>query len=129
MGQAFWASIWIYYMSLTFTKVSILVQYLRIFPTRRFRIVCFSVLGLVALYGIWALFGSIFLCYPVRFFWDKSIQDGKCLDQFAVWFSNASMNILQDFVILLLPMPMLRSLDIPRRQKRALMMVFALGGV
>jgi hypothetical protein len=87
------------------------------------------VLGVVSLYGVWALFSSIFLCYPIRFFWDKSIQDGKCIDQFAVWFSNASINILQDFVILLLPMPMLRNLEIPRRQKRALMMVFALGGV
>ncbi|KAF2277675.1 uncharacterized protein EI97DRAFT_301179 [Westerdykella ornata] len=126
--KAFWASIWIYYLALAFTKLSILVQYLRIFPTRRFRIVCSVVIGLVALYGVWGLFGSIFLCVPVHSFWDKSVG-GKCMDQFAVWFSNAAMNIAQDFVILLLPMPVLRRLSIPTRQKKALMIVFALGGI
>lgn len=86
-------------------------------------------LAVVALYGVWGLFGSIFLCFPVRFFWDRTIPGGKCLNQFAIWFSNATMNIVQDFIILLLPMPVLRKLDIPRKQKRVLMVIFALGGV
>jgi len=127
--KAFWASIWIYYLALAVTKMSILFQYLRIFPTKRFRIVCLVMLAVVALYGVWGFFGSVFLCFPVRFFWDKAVPGGKCLNQFAVWFTNAAVNIVQDFVILLMPMPVLRSLDIPRRQKRVLMGIFALGGV
>ncbi|KAF2741035.1 hypothetical protein EJ04DRAFT_423379 [Polyplosphaeria fusca] len=126
--KAFWVSVWVYYMALTFTKVSILVQYLRIFPTPRFRVACFVMLAFVGGFGIWNFFSSIFLCSPVPFFWDKSIKDGTCLNQFVVWFFNAGSNILQDVLILLLPMPVLRRLSIPRNQKRLLMIIFALGG-
>jgi hypothetical protein len=90
---------------------------------------CIIVLGFVVAFGIWGFFGSVFLCYPVQFFWDKKVKGGKCLDQFGVWFSNAGLNIIQDFIILLLPMPVLRRLVIPKRQKKALIVVFALGGL
>lgn len=39
----------------------------------------------------------------------------------------AVINILTDFFILCLPMPMLRSLQLPRKQKVLLGLVFALG--
>lgn len=109
--------------------MSILFQYLRVFPTPRFRVVCYVVLAVVVLHGIWTFFGSIFICFPINFFWDKGIPGGRCLDERAVWFTNAGLNIAQDLVILFLPMPVLRKLNIPRRQKKALMTVFAVGGV
>ncbi|KAF2005282.1 hypothetical protein P154DRAFT_425083 [Amniculicola lignicola CBS 123094] len=127
--KAFWASMWIYNLALTFTKVSILVQYHRIFATRHFRIICRSVLGVVAAYGIWTLLGSIFICTPVAFFWDKTIPGGTCLNQALVWYMNAGVNIVTDFTILLLPMPIIRGLNIPKAQRRALMVIFALGGI
>jgi hypothetical protein len=78
---------------------------------------------------VWTLFGNIFMCTPVSFFWNKAIPGGKCLNQFVVWFTNGTVNIFQDFVILILPMPALRSLKIQKGQKRALMVMFALGGL
>jgi hypothetical protein len=118
-----------YNLSLTVTKMSILLQYLTIFPTRRFRIACYVILAFVSSYGVWTLFGNIFMCSPVAFFWNKAIPSGKCLNQFAVWFTNGAVNIFQDIVILILPMPVLRSLQIQKGQKRALMLMFALGGL
>ncbi|KAF2865328.1 hypothetical protein BDV95DRAFT_507298 [Massariosphaeria phaeospora] len=126
--KAFWASVWIYNLSLTATKISILIQYFRIFPIQRFRMVCTVLLGFVAAFGIWTLFGSIFLCFPIEAFWDRTVTDGRCLDQQAVWFTNGGMNIAQDFAILALPIPVLRNMDILKQQKQALMVVFALGG-
>lgn len=126
--KPFWASIWIYNLSLTFTKVSILLQYLRIFTIKQFRVFCWTLLGFVAIYSTWTFFGSIFECMPVAYFWDKTIKGGHCMNQYAVWFTNAAVNIVTDFAIIILPMPVLRSLDLPLKQKRALMLVFALGG-
>ncbi|KAF2116474.1 hypothetical protein BDV96DRAFT_543909 [Lophiotrema nucula] len=126
--KAFWASVWVYYLALSFTKISILVQYLRIFPTPRFRAVCCVVLSFVVGFGIWNFFGSIFLCTPVQFFWNKSLKKGTCLNQFVVWFVNAGVNIAQDVIILILPMPLLHRLNVPRAQKRALIIIFSLGG-
>ncbi|KAF1977902.1 hypothetical protein BU23DRAFT_452096, partial [Bimuria novae-zelandiae CBS 107.79] len=127
--KAFWASVWIYNLSLTATKISILTQYLRVFPTPRFRTACFVVMGVVVVYGLWTLLGSIFLCFPVAFFWDKSVSNGQCLDQKAVWFTNAGVNIAQDVVILFLPMTVVKTLSIPKKQKRALIVVFGIGSL
>jgi len=127
--QPFWASILVYCLSLTFTKVSILLQYLRVFTTKQFRVFCWALLGFVAVYSTWSVFASIFECMPVAYFWDKTIKGGHCMNQYAVYFTGAAVNIVTDFAIIILPMPVLRRLNLPLKQKRALMLVFALGGL
>ena len=127
--QPFWLSVPIYNLSLTTTKLSILIQYLRVFPNDTIRRICWVTVIFISVYGIWTFFGSIFMCTPVSYFWDKSIRNGYCFNELAFWFSNAALNILTDAVIFGIPMPMLKSLNIPKRQKFALMGVFALGGL
>jgi hypothetical protein len=96
---------------------------------RHFRMICTVVLGFVTTYGLWTFFGSVFLCSPVHFFWDQSAPGGTCLNRFAVWFTDAGVNIVEYLVILILPMPVIRRLSLPPRQQKALMLVFALGGL
>ncbi|CAK3899103.1 related to integral membrane [Lecanosticta acicola] len=124
----FWASVWIYYPALCFTKLSILLQYLRIFPERNVRIACYALMGLIVAWTLWAFFSALFACQPIRSFWDKSVP-ASCLNRLAVWFANASFNILTDIMTALLPLPVLNSLNLPKRQKIILMVVFGLGGV
>jgi hypothetical protein len=81
----------------------------------------------VIVYGTWAILGNIFLCNPILFSRDKPIGSGNCRDCLAIWYSNASVNIAQDLVILLLPMPLVQTLRIPRTQKRGLAVMIALG--
>jgi hypothetical protein len=83
--KPFWASIVVYNLGLFLTKFSILLQYLRIFPYRLFRVLCFSLMAFIFAWSCWTVFSSIFFCKPVQFFWDKSIPGGKCLSQWAVW--------------------------------------------
>ncbi|KNG80939.1 PTH11-like integral membrane protein [Aspergillus nomiae NRRL 13137] len=123
-----WAAIPFYNASLALTKFSILFQYLRIFPDRRFRMACWVVMGVVALYGTWAVVSAFVNCVPVAKFWDRTIA-GSCLSFEAVWFFNASMNIVTDLTLLIMPMPLLSQLQLPRLQKFALMGVFAIGGL
>lgn len=123
----FWASLWIYNLTLTTTKVSILVQYIRIFPPRHFRCACYAVLCIVTACGAWGIFGNVFLCYPIHVFWDKSMKDGRCMNDYIVWFTTAGFNIGQDVIILFLPIRVIRSLQISRSQKKGLITMFALG--
>ena len=51
-----------------------------------------------------------------------------CLNREAVWFSNAGINIVTDIATAALPLPMLKQLNMQRRPKIALMVVFVLGG-
>lgn len=127
-SQAFWGSLWLYNLSLTLTKISILVQYYRVFATPRFRICCYVMIGVVVSYGILTFFGSIFICTPVPFFWDKTIPGGKCLNELVVWYLNATVNIITDLAIITMPMPVLRRLKIETSQRKGLMFIFTLGG-
>ena len=70
---------------------------------------------------------SIFQCTPVRKALDSSIS-GSCIDVNALFFANAGLDILQDAFIYVLPVRMLYQLQVPRRQKIALILVFAVGG-
>lgn len=124
--QCLWAAIPMYNASLAFTKFSILFQYLRIFPARSFRLACYIVMGIVATYSTWAIVSGYVNCVPVAKFWNHELA-GHCLKFEAVWFFNASMNIATDVTLLLLPMPLLIQLQLPRMQKVALMGVFAIG--
>ena len=82
--QWFWASVWIYYTALCFTKVSILLQYLRVFPSTGFRKACFTLMGIVIAYSLATFLTSVFACVPVASFWDPTIK-GSCVNLKAVW--------------------------------------------
>ncbi|PVI04147.1 hypothetical protein DM02DRAFT_640189 [Periconia macrospinosa] len=126
--KAFYASLIIYNLSLGLIKLSLLFQYKRIFPTKRFQIACWIVMGIVSAHATWAVFGSVFACFPVDAFWLKT-KEATCLNQRAMWFTNAAINIFTDLVIIILPMPVVRSLNLEKRQKQALIAIFAIGGV
>lgn len=70
---------------------------------------------------------SIFQCTPIHRAWNRTLP-GHCIDIAKSWYGNAGYSIAMDLIILLLPMPMIASLQLPFGQKAALMFVFALGG-
>lgn len=115
-------------LSTGLTKASILVQYLRVFKTFKFRIACWCIVAVLGIYTTWSVFGNIFTCIPVEAFWKDNVP-GKCMNLYAMWFTNAGMNIAIDIAIIVLPLPVLSKLQLPRRQKQALIVVFAFGGM
>ena len=126
--QLLWLTFPFHNAALCLTKLSILLQYLRIFPTHIFRIVCYAVTGVVITFGIWTVVGSFLNCTPVAHFWDASVH-GACLDFKAVWLFNAAMHIFTDVIIMVLPMYPLSRLHLPQAQKVGLMLIFSLGGL
>jgi hypothetical protein len=44
-----------------------------------------------------------------------------------LWWANQGLHLATDFAIVLLPMPVLSTLTLPRKQKFAVVGVFALG--
>ncbi|PKY03164.1 putative integral membrane protein [Aspergillus campestris IBT 28561] len=125
--MCFWASVPIYQASLITTKASILLQYRRVFSTTpRMRFACWCLIGFLVVYGVWVFISAWLNCIPVAKFWDDDIP-GYCLNKKALWFSNSGIHIFTDVLLLIYPMPVLRSLQLPKRQKFAIMGVFALG--
>ncbi|KAJ5675128.1 uncharacterized protein N7477_005062 [Penicillium maclennaniae] len=107
-------------------KISIICFYRRVFTTPKFQTCTF---GLNILIGAWGL--GIFLacagqCRPLRAYWDSSVL-GKCFDANKFFIVNQAFNVLMDFIILILPIPMIWNLHSAWQDKLALTGVFALG--
>jgi hypothetical protein len=117
-----------YKLTINLTKASILLLYLRIFVQRWFRICCYVLLSFILAYMVATTASSIFQCTPIRGAWDKSIGP-TCINLTTNWYANAGFSIATDILILLLPMQPLWASNLPVNQKRALMLVFALGGL
>jgi len=103
-----------------------IILYMRLFPTKIYRMILITVLVVYIGATIYMVFGTLLVCVPVHVFWDTE-NDHRCSQRAAVWFVNAGLQITSDFIIVILPMPLLVRLRIPFRQKICLMMIFALG--
>lgn len=75
----------------------------------------------------WGVFGIIFLCSPIRRYWDVKI-DGSCMNAEHHFWSTSIIGIVIDWAIWVLPMPVVGKLKLPRRQKLGVWGVFGLGG-
>ena len=116
-----------YLASAVAIKTSLILLYYRLFGvTRWFRWALAFAWLIVVLYFLVCVLVAIFECKPVAYFWDKSIAGGTCInqDQFFRW--NGVANLLIDFMILTLTMPLIWHLRLRTRQKLSLTIVFLL---
>lgn len=113
---------------LALVKISLIAFYLQVFLDRRFRITCWIVLGYIILSSLIIQFLTIFSCSPIQSFWDRDIK-GTCLDVGAIGFANSANAILQDIIILVMPMPSLYKLQMKRWRKAAVALMFAVGAL
>ncbi|KAK4451224.1 hypothetical protein QBC34DRAFT_348224 [Podospora aff. communis PSN243] len=122
-----WISQYFYFTLLLALKLSILAMYLRIFPTRFMKVGVYIITAFVAAWYIAAIFVVIFQCIPVQKAYTPSIKEGHCVDSVR-WFLGSSIpNIIQDIMILFLPVHEIWKLHLPRPQRIGISAVFLLG--
>ncbi|KAF2627422.1 integral membrane protein, partial [Macroventuria anomochaeta] len=113
-----------------FSKVAILALYSRLFPDfiEWFR---WSVRGMIAfmlIHGLVFFLLVVFQCWPIRSIWDKTITDAKCLPISAViGFTGAGLSIMEDIIILLLPLPVVWKLQMSTRKKISVIFLICVG--
>lgn len=86
-------------------------------------------MGFLIITGLWTVISGFVFCIPVSDFWraPPPVAVKHCLPKGPVWYANAAMQIFSDVVILILPMPLLYKLQLPRPQKIGIMLVFGVG--
>ena len=67
-------------------------------------------------------------CQPAHALWDITYTPRNCIDLRTFFIGSGVPNILLNFIILILPLPMIWALEIERKHKLALSGVFLLGG-
>jgi len=114
-------------LSLTAAKQSILLLYARIFAVdNKFSVGIKIVAVLNILWMIAAMLGLILQCRPVQKAWDPLLP-GKCFSYAKFMVAIEVPNSLLDFVMMALPISMLRTLRIGMREKIILVLIFAMG--
>lgn len=111
------------------TKVAILLLYRRVFsPLAQglFEKTIRLFITILCLFYVATFFVKIFLCVPRARIWNKSVP-GTCLDNAAVLNTNGIFNLLTDVIILLIPLKAVWNLQLDRRRKIGVVMVFTLG--
>lgn len=84
---------------------------------------------MVSAYGISVIVTGIFSCYPIQFYWDKSIRGGRCIDALPWGVSNIALNVVTDLAVVALPLHILKDLRLSRREKLAIQGTFLVGGL
>lgn len=122
------ASTFIWAFATTLVKLSLLSLYLQLFKSQLlFRILAYIVATLSTMLALSGILLGILFCQPFAYNWDHTIEGGHCGDSPKFQLSTAIVNMLLDFFVVLLPMPVLWSLKMSRKRKLMLSAIFSLG--
>lgn len=115
---------------MAFVKISIVIFIKRLFGSIRAYVVISNCLaGFIATWALAALLTNIFQCTPVQYYYNKDLE-GHCMSGQVQFFqAMGSIALIEDVIILCLPIPVFWRLQINSRQKIALTLVFSLGGL
>ncbi|KAK1967420.1 hypothetical protein LY78DRAFT_746499 [Colletotrichum sublineola] len=119
----------IYCPAAYFTKVTLLLFEARVFSVyQRIAKAIRAFIVLLAILYTPVFFTKAFYCIPVAAAWDSDIKPAKCLNQRKVFLCDMALGILTDIVILVLPMLLASSLQIPLRTKIKIVALLSAGG-
>ncbi|KAK4238278.1 hypothetical protein C8A03DRAFT_43972 [Achaetomium macrosporum] len=124
--KSFYTSIIVYSVAVCITKISILLQYRRLFFSTWLRYPIIFGLVFLTCWGVVQCFLLPLVCIPVAAFWDPSVE-GFCLDNITIWYVLAGINIATDLTLYSMPIPVISTLSLPKRQKALLLIVFTIG--
>ncbi|KAH7304850.1 hypothetical protein BKA65DRAFT_205024 [Rhexocercosporidium sp. MPI-PUGE-AT-0058] len=115
-----------YNMSTLFTKVAILMFYLRLSTDSYFRSVTYVVMFVAVGYSLAGGFAFLYLCRPLPKYWNFMIP-GECSNFGAAFLSGAALNVATDVALLLLPLWLLYPLRLPLKQKIGVTLILMTG--
>ena len=109
-------------------KLSILLLYRRIFVTPVVKSITFVVGCILAAWLVAVVFTQIFSCTPVEGSW-KPTTARHCIDSIIFYEAVAISNVLLDFMLLLLPIPVVWKLNMSMRRKAQVCGIFLVGAL
>ncbi|KAL5336834.1 hypothetical protein BJX70DRAFT_260695 [Aspergillus crustosus] len=125
--KVFLANQFTYFVLSPVIKISIVCFYRSVFTIKPFQWASFAINTLIAVWGAAIFLACALQCRPLNSYWDHSVN-GTCFDSNKFIIVNQIFNVIMDFVILALPVPMIWNLQRAWQDKLALNGVFALGG-
>jgi hypothetical protein len=92
------------------------------------RVICITMGVLFTLIYLAAMVALVVQCIPVEAVW-RLDKDATCFDFVPVLYAIAGFNIISDLALCLIPLNHCRKLQLPRKQRIVLGILFMGGGV
>ncbi|KAI1775110.1 hypothetical protein F4818DRAFT_417868 [Hypoxylon cercidicola] len=122
-----------YSFTMLIMKALILREWRRIFVPldikNTFWWTCNFVIVINILFYAAAIFLENLSCFPLRRIWDKTVPGSQCLNFKITVLTGASINVVLDLIALVLPQKVIWSLQLSRKKKIGVSLVFAIGGL
>jgi hypothetical protein len=117
----------VYYAAMSSVKLSYLWFYLRIFPQEAFRKWVWICMGLVGGYWLGSMLQIFLICTPFAMNWNPMIPGGHCASYNVAFVTIGIFNMLTDLIIMFLPIPFIRKLQMAIGTKLGLVAIFGIG--
>lgn len=114
-------------LSLTVTKLSVLLFYVKVFAVTSIVLPAKILMVLIALLGLSGFLSTILICHPFAYNWDLQIHGGYCGSQSALFAVFGILNLATDVTVLTMPIRSLLSLRMPVWKKGCLIATFTMG--
>lgn len=119
----------LYMLSLTMTKLSVLLFYTKVFAVTKVSLWAKITMVLVVLMGCSGVLCTLLICQPIEFNWNLSIPGGHCGSQSTVFAVFGIIGLVTDIAVLTMPISSLMGLKMPFFQKASLLATFVIGFV
>ena len=113
--------------AVTLIRSAIVSLYYQILPTRSLHLTCYAVLAVNVIFGASAVLADCLICRPITYRWGPTTVHGSCGNQKLLDMIIAIANLLQDVVVVVMPLPIVWHLRIPKDDKLGLSCMFGLG--
>lgn len=125
--QILFSNFFFWPIGVTLAKFSVLCLYARIFNINNtFRIALWITGAINLAWTIFVIISGIFQCNPIEKAW-KPLLPGHCIDAYAWYIAIAATSFFVDFIVLILPMPLLFALKLKLQRKILVALLFLLG--
>ena len=90
------------------------------------RIATYVIMAMIFIWGLLANTVTWAWCSPIAYGWDTSIEGGRCGDREAGYLAVGIIDAITDLFILILPLPMIYKLQVPRLKQVLLGVIFSI---
>ncbi|KAM0329339.1 hypothetical protein ACHAQA_004644 [Verticillium albo-atrum] len=118
-----------YHVTIVVLKCAFLLQYRRAFPLPFFQRLCDIFLAFIGCWFVAGIIAPIAVCLPIPDQWKPENLGPQhyCYARWHVWLVHGIIHVLTDFVIFVMPLPLIKTLPLTKAQKATLTAVFCLG--
>lgn len=126
--QTQYSGSFLYPACITFVKLSILMQYRRLFShhSRNFHWQINVLITIVAVWGAGIILTAFFLCVPMEKNWHPMVK-GTCIPILPFYYGLQIPNIITDVLIIVVPIREVMRLQLNKKLKTGAVTMFALG--